>query len=154
MRRWPPAVAAHRLRETLLISSAVTALTVPSHQLWSVTQSKTWRHEQRVDDAHAVLAMIPDGASVAASNRLAAQLAGRTSVSLFGRPGERPNPEWLVVETAEPVNWPFASIEDQQRLVETAQNLGYEKVAERGEDLLLHRSPGDPRQFPPPPSPS
>ena len=93
--------------------------------------------------------MIPDGASVAASNRLAAQLAGRTSVSLLGRPGERPNPEWLVVETAEPVNWPFASIEEQQQLVETAQSLGYQQVLERGNDLLLHRSPTDPRRFPP-----
>lgn len=149
MRGWPAAVAAHRLRETLLISAAVTALSVPSHQLWSVAQPKTWHHDQRVDDARAVLAMIPDGATVAASNRLAAQLAGRTSVSLLGRPGERPNPEWLVVETAEPVNWPFVSIEEQQQLVETAQSLGYQRVMERGNDLLLHRSPTDSPRFPP-----
>ena len=151
IRRRPPEVAAMRMRETLITSAAVTALVLPSHQLWTLAEASTWRHDQRADDAHAVLAMIPDGSQVQASNRLAAQIAVRTSVSVFGRPGERPNPEWIAVETAEPVNWPFETIEDQRKEVDAAARLGYETVAQAGDFLLLHRSPGDPRQFPPPP---
>jgi len=150
--RWSPAVRATRLRETLVAGSVVTAMLLPAHAFWSVVEPSTWRHSHRVDDAGAVLAVIPDGTQVQATNRLAAQLAGRTSVSMFGRPGERPNPEWIVIEDAYPQNWPFNDLDEQRRMVEVAQKLGYQKVAQRGDFVLLHRPPDDTRQFPPPPS--
>lgn len=143
-----------RISEALVISAVVTALLVPAYPLWAAVRPSTWQHDQRIDDAHAVLGRIPDDAVVAASNRLVPQLASRTVVSVFGYAASRPNPEWIVVELAGPaVNWPFSSRSAQETLVQVARDLGYATVAEQGDFLLLRRDPADPRQFPPPPPP-
>lgn len=143
-----------RVSEALVISTVVTALLVPAYPLWTAVRPSTWTHDQRVTDAHAVLDRIPDDAVVAASNRLVPQLAARTVVSVFGYSASRTNPEWIVVDNGGPsVNWPFATRGAQQTLIQTARDLGYGIVAEQGDFLLLHRAPGDERQFPPPPPP-
>lgn len=142
---------ASRVKETLIISAVVTALLVPAYPLSNAVRKKTWAHDGRVDDAHSVLDRIPDDVQVSASNRLVPQLASRTDVSVFGWAPSRDNPEYIVVDNHDPVNWPFGSLTDQQNLVQAARDLGYETVAEQGDFLLLRRDPADARQFPPPP---
>ncbi len=143
-----------RISEALVISAVVTALLVPAYPLWTAVRASTWQHDQRVEDARAVLDRVPDDAIVAASNRLVPQLASRTVVSVFGYSASRQNPEWIVVDNGGPtVNWPFPSRLAQERLVQAARDLGYATVAEQGDFLLLRRDPADPRQFPPPPPP-
>ncbi|WP_323137041.1 DUF2079 domain-containing protein [Streptomyces sp. NBC_01764] len=48
-----------------------------------------------------MLDRIPDGATVAASNHLAPQLTSRAEVSVFGFPGSRPDPWWIIVDRAQ-----------------------------------------------------
>lgn len=154
MRRWSPAQAATRTREALALSAGVTLALVPAHPLWSVVEPDTWRHESRVTDARAMLAQVPSGVWVAASNRLVPQLTSRDQVTVFGWAPSRPNPEYLALEDADPLNWPFDSLDDQRRMENVALHLGYVQVFKQGNYVLLHRSTNDTRQFPPPPQPS
>ncbi len=142
-----------RIRESLVISAVVTAVLVPAYPLWSALTPSTWSHDVRIDDAHAVLDRVPDDALVTASNRLVPQLVSRAQVSVFGYPESRINPEWIVVDIASPVNWPFGSLRGQEELIQQARDLGYATAAEQGDFLLLHRDLGDDRQFPAPPPP-
>jgi uncharacterized membrane protein len=153
MRRLQKSQGPARVRESLVISGVVTALLVPAYPLWWAVQPGTWKHDQRLDDARAVLHRIPDGGQVSASNRLVPQLTSRTEVSVFGWAPSRDNPEWIVVDNAEPVNWPFQTLAAQQSLLAEAHDLGYETVAEQGDFELLHRDPADRRLFPAPPKP-
>jgi uncharacterized membrane protein len=143
-----------RVRESLVISAVVTAMLLPAYPLWSAVRLSTWQHDVRIDDAHELLRQIPDDAQVQASNRLVPQLASRTSVSVFGYRPSRDNPEWIVLDMAGPMNWPFHTRQEQADLVEVAHSLGYVTALERGDFLLLHRDTADPRQFPPPPPPA
>ncbi|HEY2833647.1 MAG TPA: DUF2079 domain-containing protein [Sporichthyaceae bacterium] len=140
-----------RRREALAVSALVTVLFVPGNALWSPFQPSTWHHDPRIGDARAELARVPDDVTVSASNSLAPQLTNRDSVSIFGWSAARPNPEWIVVDTGEPVNWPFDNLDQQNDLLKAAAQAGYQKVDQRGDFLVLHRSPPDARQFPPPP---
>jgi hypothetical protein len=119
-----------------------------------VVEPDTWRHESRVTDARAMLAQVPSGVWVAASNRLVPQLTSRDQVTVFGWAPSRPNPEYLALEDADPLNWPFDSLDDQRRMENVALHLGYVQVFKQGNYVLLHRSTDDTRQFPPPPQPS
>jgi hypothetical protein len=141
------------VKESLVISGVVTALLVPAYPLWWAVQPDTWKHDVRIDDAHVVLGRIPDHTQVSASNRLVPQLASRTDVSVFGWAPSRDNPEWIVVDNANPVNWPFSSMDAQKNLLKEAHDLGYATVATQGDFELLHRDPSDARLFPPPPKP-
>jgi uncharacterized membrane protein len=140
-----------RRREALTVSALITVLFVPGNALWSPFQPSTWHSDPRISDARAALARVPDDVTVAASNSLAPHLTNRASVSLFGSPTERPNPEWIVVDTAEPASWPFDTIDQQNDLLKAAEQAGYRKVDQHGAFLVLHRPPPDARQFPPPP---
>lgn len=153
MRRLQKRQGPSRVKESLVVSGVVTALLVPAYPLWWAVQPSTWKHDQRIDDAHAVLARIPDHTQVSASNRLVPQLTSRTDVSVFGWAPSRDNPEWIVVDNADPVNWPFGSMDAQKNLLKQAQDLGYAVVGEQGDFELLHRDPADTRQFPAPPKP-
>ncbi|MGQ0464287.1 MAG: DUF2079 domain-containing protein [Sporichthyaceae bacterium] len=151
LRRWTGPGSAGRRREALAVCLLVTAVMIPSNAFAVPFRPSSWDNGQRVSDARALLSEIPDGASVMASNRLAPQLTRRAEVSLFGWPDARPNPEWIVVDNGEPVGFPVQSREVQDLLVDTAERVGYQRVLERGDFVLLHRGPGDSRQFPPPP---
>ncbi|NLU75947.1 DUF2079 domain-containing protein [Streptomyces sp. HNM0575] len=128
--------APRTVRQGLTVCTVVTALLLPQFPLWQLTQSGTWRTPPRVAVAHRLLARIPDGATVAASNRLVPQLTGRTRVSVFGLYGSRPRPRWIVVDTADPQGWPV-SPRRERALLETAAERGYRTVAERSGYVLL-----------------
>jgi uncharacterized membrane protein len=96
-----------------------------------------WTAQQRAA-ASAVLDVIPDGATVAAANRLAPHLTARCRVFLFPlqpTPGELP--EWVAVATPS-AGWPLSGVDEQAR-VEALPGLGYRLVANAGNVLLFRR---------------
>ncbi|MEY9963260.1 putative membrane protein [Streptacidiphilus sp. MAP12-16] len=102
------AVLRGRLLRWLCAASAVfTAVTVPIYPLHEAFLPRTWTTPAQVGTAAAIMARIPDGAGVATSNRLAAQLAGRTQVSLIcsEAPPAAP-PEWVLLDATDPTEWP------------------------------------------------
>jgi len=155
LRRWTGPGAAARRREALGVCALVTAVLIPSNELAVPFRPSSWDGGQRIADARDVLATVPDGATVMASNRLAPQLTGRAEVSLFGWPGARIDPEWIVVDRGGPsVNWPFGSAEDQDALLRHALDQGYIGQAEQGDFVALHRPAGERRPFPDPAEPA
>lgn len=93
--------------------------------------------DAEVASARQVLAGIPDGAGVAASNRLAPQLTGRCRVQLFPPlSADEPLPEW--VAAARPFSWPAPAEVQEARLAELRDE-GYDVVTDLGHITLLHR---------------
>ena len=99
--------------------------------------SGTWTPEQRagIDE---VLARIPDGATVAASNQLAPRLTGRCRVLFFDRyPDQEVRPEWVVVARPE-LTWPSSPAEKEAKAAEL-EKTDYVRVAGTDSVVLLHR---------------
>ncbi|MFF3459628.1 DUF2079 domain-containing protein [Streptomyces sp. NPDC002730] len=111
---------------------------LPLFPLARLGQPTTWTSNPRIAAAHRVLDHIPDGATVAASNRLVPQLTSRTTVSEFGLPGRRPVPEWIVVDTATPQGRPVSRAQ-QARDIDAARARGYRTAIDRDGYLLLRR---------------
>ncbi|MFF6773616.1 DUF2079 domain-containing protein [Streptomyces sp. NPDC012637] len=152
--------ARRNVRAALATVLAVTAVLIPSFPLAQLAQRATWHTTPHLEAARALLARIPDGATVAASNRLAPQLTSRCTVVLFptfpvdGRLYEyrrenlpRPTAEWIVHDPQTPEAWPYKEGHwpyplEQQRteLAAARQKYGYEVVAVRDGITLLHRS--------------
>lgn len=121
------------LRWAAAVCAAVTALLLATHTVRPA--GPAWTDEQ-VTAARSVLARIPDGAGVGASNRLAPQLTGRCRVQIFPtRPGE-PLPDWVVV--ARPYGRP-APARTQEAPLDDLRDTGYEIVTDLGHITLLHR---------------
>lgn len=129
------------LRRYLAGSAAITLLVLPHYPLWKLVQQETWRDDPRVATAHRLMDRIPDGATVQASNQLVPQLASRTSVSLYGWADSRPDPEWIMVDTAVPQHrrWPQNFFEERKTLND-ARAHGYRTVAEEDGFVLLSRA--------------
>ncbi|KJY31326.1 hypothetical protein VR45_25410 [Streptomyces sp. NRRL S-495] len=81
----PDRTAVRRARRALAVAGLVALVTLPVYPLHELVAPGAWGTSPRLERARAMLARIPDGATVAASNRLAAQLAGRTTVGLVCR---------------------------------------------------------------------
>jgi hypothetical protein len=97
--------------------------------------SGVWTPSQR-DGIDAVLARIPDGATVLASNRLAPRLTSRCTVLFFD--GVTPlRPEWVVVANPEQ-SWP-TTLETKAAAVTELENTGYLRVDGTDSVVLLHR---------------
>ncbi|GHC40624.1 hypothetical protein GCM10010507_13580 [Streptomyces cinnamoneus] len=126
-------------RYSLIVTALVSALLLPLFPLFQLARPGTWRTAPRVATAHRIMHLIPDGATVGASNRLAPQLANRTTVSVFGFSGSRPDPQWLMLDTVPPTGWPIGEA-DQARLIEEARTHGYGITARAAGYLLLHRT--------------
>jgi uncharacterized membrane protein len=86
-RRWMPRV-----------SLAVAVLLTAVMPLRALADPATWRPDPAAAAIRAALRQIPDGATVAASNRLAPQLTARCEVYLFPfRPDATVRPDWVAV---------------------------------------------------------
>ncbi|MFF0472544.1 DUF2079 domain-containing protein [Streptomyces sp. NPDC004284] len=147
------------LRAVLATVLAVTVVLLPSFPLAQLAQRATWHTTPHIEAARALLARIPDGTTVAASNRLAPQLTARCTVVLFPTfpvGGElyrydvpripAPTAEWIVHDERAPEAWPYPSghwpypLERQRAELEAAvRTYGYEVVARRDGITLLHR---------------
>ncbi|MFC1437173.1 DUF2079 domain-containing protein [Streptacidiphilus sp. N1-10] len=137
--RWPGPV--RTAWPYLVAGAAVTAVLLPQYPLAALLRPSTWHTGPRVAAAHRVLAMIPDGATVSASNRLVPQLTSRATVSEFGFPGLPLDAQWIVVDTADPQGWPVSG-EQQQQDVAAAEAEGFRTVSDQDGYLLLHRGSG------------
>ncbi len=120
------------------VATAVTFFTSPFHEL---VLPRTWVASERVRVTGEILGRIPDGATVAASNRLAAQLAYRTTVSevcLFPRSfaPEEP-PRWMIYDNTDPSDPECAT---GRSLESSAPHVpGYRLVERRSGITLLER---------------
>ncbi|MGW7361831.1 DUF2079 domain-containing protein [Streptomyces sp. NPDC054841] len=148
------------VRASLVTVLAVTAVLLPSFPLAQLAQRATWRTTAHIEAARSLLRRIPDGATVAASNRLAPQLTSRCHVVLFptypvgGRLYKydwaklpRPTTQWIIHDSHPPEAWPYKTghwpypAEQQQSELEAAKrSYGYEVVAERDGITLLRRA--------------
>jgi uncharacterized membrane protein len=87
----------------------------------------------------ATLRVIPDGATVAASNRLAPQLTARCRVFLFPNfPDPALSPEWIAT-TDDPDGSLVPASRTAERQAEALQR-GYQVVAQQAGVVVLHRS--------------
>ncbi|MFJ7211829.1 DUF2079 domain-containing protein [Amycolatopsis sp. NPDC098790] len=94
-----------------------------------------WTPSQRAG-IDAVLARIPSGATVLASNRLAPRLTSRCTV-LFFDGVTRERPEWVVVARPEQ-SWP-TTLATKDSALDGLRDTGYLSVAETDSVVLLHR---------------
>ncbi|MFB7502097.1 DUF2079 domain-containing protein [Streptomyces broussonetiae] len=125
-------------------SVALPALLLPQYPLWQLTQPATWRTEARLTTARRLMDRIPDGATIAASNRLVPQLTDRTEVSVFALPGSRPDPQWIIDDTGQPQSRPIPA-DQERRLLAEVRNNGYRTAADDDGYVLLQRLPRDAR---------
>ncbi|MFG6443926.1 DUF2079 domain-containing protein [Microbacterium sp. P07] len=116
----------HRL--VLLVSLSATTALLTVSPLAQLLSPALWEASDHVAAARTVLARIPDGATVAASNSLAAQLTGRAEVSLLGIvPIEMSKPQFIVADISDRYQFPV----DADGIVEiaaSAQRMGYRVV--------------------------
>ncbi|WP_189311594.1 DUF2079 domain-containing protein [Streptomyces brasiliensis] len=129
------------LKRYLAGAAAVSLLILPSFPFWQLLNPGTWRADPRVAVAHSLMTKIPDDATVQASTYLVPQLTNRTSVSLYGYPVSRPNPQWIMVDTWVSPRWRWPlTYETEHALLTQAQRQGYRTVADRDGFILLHRT--------------
>ncbi|MFG2643052.1 DUF2079 domain-containing protein [Streptomyces sp. NPDC048370] len=152
--------SARNVRASLATVLVVTAAMLPSFPLAQLVQRPTWRTTPHIEAARALLARVPDGATVAASNRLAPQLTSRCEVVIFPTfpvdsridhretgPLPAPTAEWIVYDAVPPEAWPQKSgpwpypVEQQEAELRAAREKhGYELVAARDGVTLLRRA--------------
>ncbi|GAA2241367.1 DUF2079 domain-containing protein [Streptomyces amakusaensis] len=166
-RREAHPLGVRQLRATLTTALAVTLVLLPSFPLAQLAQRATWRTTGHIEAARALLARIPDGASVAASNRLVPQLTSRCEVVLFpaypvdarlpgpgpadgGEPKKLPRPtaEWIIHDSHAPEawpyrtgHWPYPAGQQAAELTAAEDSYGYRRVAHRDGITLLRRAP-------------
>lgn len=121
--------------------SVVSVVTFFAHPLHAVLLPSLWETDAHLRAERAVLAEVPDGATVAASNQIAAQLAARTTVSeVCLSPGSLPTrmpPQWLVYDAGDPTQ---EHCRAGEAISATAPSVpGYRLVDRRAGITLLRR---------------
>jgi len=123
----------------LIGSAVVSVLLVASSPLLQLLQPSFWATSSRISTINEVLARIPDGATVAASNSLAPQLTSRAEVSLLGMtPLEISNPDYIVADSEQKRQYPIGAVMIRRILVE-AERTGYTSVYDQDSLTLLRR---------------
>lgn len=110
-----------------------------SQPLIAVFDGTFWARDTRVEAARDVLALVPDGAAVAATNRLAPQLTSTHDVYLFSV--DSPDlawADWIVADVREP-DWPNDPVTVRRQIDQLRQH-GYRTVAERAGFVVLTRT--------------
>ncbi|MFJ7243290.1 DUF2079 domain-containing protein [Kitasatospora sp. NPDC098652] len=131
------AATPRRVRRALAVTALVTVVTLPLYPLHEVVMPEAWRTSPRLTETRAMLRLIPDGATVAASNRLAAQLTGRAEVTLVCQEPAGPGPDWVVVDLRDPsVQSPCATAATA-RMLAVYQSRGYHRLIDQDGLLLL-----------------
>ena len=101
-------LGARRLRRRCALGLAVTLGTLPLHPLVELVEPGTWTTPAHVRVAARLLALIPDGATVETTNRLAPQLTSRTTVTLICQQTAPPPtpPQWVLFDATDPTKFP------------------------------------------------
>lgn len=151
LHRRPDIVPPRRRRKVLALSAAFTAVTAAVYPLHDLVLPSAWRTPAHVRTAERLLMRIPDGDTVASSNRLAPMLTGRTTVSLvcFGtgtgtdpaEPTALPAhpPRWVVSDRHDPTVKTPCPVERTHRMLRLYRAHGYVQVAEEDGITLLRR---------------
>ncbi len=125
----------------LAVSAAVTVYLIPQQTLDQALSAPLWTTSANTAAVHQLLAEVPSGHTVAASNNLAAQLTSRDDVSLIGRIALGPaGPEYAVIDLAHQ-NFPLGSAADAQTIADQAEAAGYRQIGAGGGVVLLTRLP-------------
>ncbi len=134
LRRRPPGAT-----WILLASVVVTAYLIPQNGFAPAFGSAFWQTNPAITATKALLARIPDGTTVAASNQLVPQLTDRDQVTLIGRtPLAVSRPEYIVSETGN-VGFPLGP-DGQAAWLTDARAHGYVDIGRAGSVVLLKRS--------------
>jgi uncharacterized membrane protein len=124
----------------LAVALSVTIVTLPSHSLAQLVNEKLWTdtpHSLAITDA---LGIIPDGATVSASDNLVPQLTSRDTVTLFGlRPLATTKPQWIVVDPESTRHFRVTRTTEQKDLL-AAEHSGYVVRFQSQHITLLHRA--------------
>ncbi|WP_189308199.1 DUF2079 domain-containing protein [Streptomyces albospinus] len=112
-------------RTYLASGTAISVLLLPLFPLSRLAEPAAWQTDARIAAAHHVLDRIPDGATVAeTSTDWCRSSPAAPPVSEFGLRHSRPDPEWIIVDTATPQTWPTSNAQ-QARDVGSAPAHGY-----------------------------
>lgn len=118
-------------------SLLIAVVLLPSFAFGALLQPSFYRTPAHVIAAKRVLALIPDGASVASSSGLAPHLVDRADVVVFPSASTRPV-RWVVVDMKQRANVP-RSIAVQDAALGRLATLGYARVAEDDGVMLFRR---------------
>lgn len=128
-----------RTAVALVASVCATFALLPGSPLTQLTSPGLWQVDGHELAARAMLAQIPDDATVAASNTLAPHLTGRADVSLLGMsPLADSRARFLVADTSIERQFPLDGAE-LAALIADAQRDGYVVVAADDGLVLLER---------------
>ncbi len=126
------------IRWILLASTVITAYLIPQNGFAPAFTSSLWHTSAATASVKELLATIPSGTTVAASNQLLPQLSQRDHVTLIGRtPLSVSHPEFIVSETAN-VGFPLGT-QGQADWLADARAHGYVDVGHAGSVVLLRR---------------
>ncbi|MFE7662099.1 DUF2079 domain-containing protein [Streptomyces celluloflavus] len=140
---------ARRRRKVLAFCAAFTAVTAAVYPLHDLVLPWTWRTPDHVRTAQRLLDRIPDGETVASSNRLAPMLTGRTTVSLVcfgtgpdpaaptGLPADPPR--WVVSDRNDPTVKTPCPVARTKHMLDLYRAHGYLTVAEEDGITLLRK---------------
>lgn len=121
------------------VAAAIALVLATTQPLRELTQPSIWRTDARVSQVQSILSIIPDGATVAASNRLAPQLTDRCVVFLFpAYPTDAVTPDWAVVIDQDISPLPVAEVEAGRLAL---PGHGY-LVVTQGPGVVLYRRAG------------
>lgn len=122
----------------LAVALAVTAAALPTHPLAELGSARLWEANPQTPSIIAALALIPDGATVSASDNLVPQLTSRATVTLFGlRPLSTDNPEWIIVDPESTRHFVVTRSAEAKRL-QSAERSGY-SIRFHGQGITLLR---------------
>lgn len=127
-------------RFALCVALAATVLVLPSCPTFDVLRPGHWSIPSRLAAADRLLDMIPSGATVAATNHLAAQLTDRDTVTLLGNePNLLGRNAWIIADTQSPP-FPGTAAQLNQWLITAQRRDGFRLVAQEDGILLLKHS--------------
>jgi uncharacterized membrane protein len=125
------------IRAVLAASVLITLATIPGHAFFQFFGPKLWQPNPHISAIDAALAVIPDGATVSASDNIVPQLTHRATVSLFGlAPLDTVRPAWILVDPHSTRHYRVTREAEQRDLAEAEQD-GYSVVLARDGIVLL-----------------
>ncbi|MFJ3232183.1 DUF2079 domain-containing protein [Streptomyces sp. NPDC086787] len=134
-----PRVAPRLRRAGLRGVAAFACLMIPVYPLHEAVMPEVWQTPAHVRTVRQVLALVPDGATVAASDHVAAQLVSRTTVSLYCADPTPEGPQWVVVDRTDPTVKTPCPVDRLRSRLDTYRRNGYLVRVDRDDVVLLER---------------
>lgn len=123
----------------IAISLAASATLGARLPLTDLARPATWRISQELVLQKRLLVRIPNGASVAAPNRIGPQLTSRTNVFLYPLyPNAQVHPDWVLANDP-PENWPYTPEAEGVRLAYLRTSGQYRLAGSQGDLYLFQR---------------